>query len=373
MRQAGSNPSESQHLLSQPLQPLREVVKPPGQLQLNEKELAEEVGRTLTAANPSAPANVVRYSYRERGYRPEPLIDQLLHHFSMDGCLIHQESEEVLKDRQRREAAAFAAVSRRVTAQSRRVTAQSRRTTHSQLELPGGVPIAAVVAAPAWESPLAAEHSMLGLPPGLDDEGASATVSAKQLRNQFNFTDRGAMTTHGLQRTHSTMTEAPPTATASGSCTCWEIFDAFIDDQERQRQQEEAAKLKAAAARRGSVMAGAAALASRRSAGGAAAEGQGREAEVQAAADGPVVARVVERMMQQNVFKDVVMDFKVGTSWGMARSQAVGPHWRGCSQLRPHGLASQPAGHLQTVPCAAPAITQQTLLSHVTCTTPRVP
>ena len=42
-------------------QPAREVVRPENQLALSEKELDEELPRTLTAGNPAAPANIVRF------------------------------------------------------------------------------------------------------------------------------------------------------------------------------------------------------------------------------------------------------------------------------------------------------------------------
>lgn len=81
------------------LQPVREVVRPANQLALSAGELEEEVGRSLTAGNPTAPANLVRYSFRERGYRAEPIIDQQLQHFALGGCLMHCESEEAARHR----------------------------------------------------------------------------------------------------------------------------------------------------------------------------------------------------------------------------------------------------------------------------------
>eukprot|EP00887_Chlorella_sp_A99_P003522 scaffold7.g3522.t1 len=289
--------------------PAREVVKPADQLALEEKELVEEVGRVLTAANPAAPANVVHFSQREGGYRPEPLIDQLLYHFSLDGCLIHQDSDEAARDRQRRDAAAFEERQRRVTAQSRRVStalavAASRR---CSVAAGGDLPRASHAGdgGGAPESPLA-EGSLAALPPGMEEEGSTA---ARQLRNQFNFSDRGANTGHGAPRSRASMTEVPPTTAASGSCTRWEIFDAYVEDQERQRQQEELARLKAVAARKGGQAAAAlaGALGGGAGAGDAAAAGAGAGAAPAVSARS---TRVMERMVQQNLFKDVAMDFK---------------------------------------------------------------
>ena len=215
--------------LPRTLQPVREVVRPAAQLALTAAELEEEIGRCLTAGNPAAPANIVRYSYRERVYRPEPIIDQQLQHFTLGGCLLHRQSDE---------ASSYSAA---LLAQSRRATAQSRRATQ-QPQAEGGS--------------LHAEPSSSGLPPGAAAAHASATIgeddaAAARLRNQFNFVDRAAQTGHCAARERGSMTEPPPTASASGSCSRWEIFQAYVQDQDRQRQSEELARQKAQVARRG--------------------------------------------------------------------------------------------------------------------------
>ena len=58
------------------------------------KELKEEVTRMLKANNPHAPQNIVRFSYKDKCYKPIPHIDQLAIHFQVDGTLIHKESDE---------------------------------------------------------------------------------------------------------------------------------------------------------------------------------------------------------------------------------------------------------------------------------------
>jgi len=47
-------------------QPAREVVRLENQLALSERELEEELARTLTAGNPAAPANIVRFRHAGR-------------------------------------------------------------------------------------------------------------------------------------------------------------------------------------------------------------------------------------------------------------------------------------------------------------------
>lgn len=58
------------------------------------QELKEEITRILTANNPHAPQNIVRYSYKENTYKQTAHVDQLAVHFSLDGNLLHKESDE---------------------------------------------------------------------------------------------------------------------------------------------------------------------------------------------------------------------------------------------------------------------------------------
>ena len=47
----------------------RELIKPADQLELTELEMKEELTRVLTADNPHAPANIVRYSFKEQTFK----------------------------------------------------------------------------------------------------------------------------------------------------------------------------------------------------------------------------------------------------------------------------------------------------------------
>lgn len=58
------------------MQPTREVVRPANQLQLSEAELQEELAKMLTANNPAAPQNLLRFNTKERAYKLEPMVEQ---------------------------------------------------------------------------------------------------------------------------------------------------------------------------------------------------------------------------------------------------------------------------------------------------------
>lgn len=59
-----------------------------------EQELKEEITRILTANNPHAPQNIVRYSFKENTFKQTAHVDQLAIHFSLEGNLLHKESDE---------------------------------------------------------------------------------------------------------------------------------------------------------------------------------------------------------------------------------------------------------------------------------------
>uniref|UniRef100_A0AAR2K4V5 Dynein axonemal intermediate chain 1 n=1 Tax=Pygocentrus nattereri TaxID=42514 RepID=A0AAR2K4V5_PYGNA len=75
------------------------LLKPPDQLDLSEAELKEEFTRILTANNPHAPQNIVRYSFKERSYKPISSVDQLAVHFVLEGNLLHKDSDEARRQR----------------------------------------------------------------------------------------------------------------------------------------------------------------------------------------------------------------------------------------------------------------------------------
>uniref|UniRef100_A0A8C5DLQ3 Dynein, axonemal, intermediate chain 1, paralog 2 n=1 Tax=Gouania willdenowi TaxID=441366 RepID=A0A8C5DLQ3_GOUWI len=58
------------------------------------KELKEEITRILTANNPHAPQNIVRFSFKERSFKPISVVDQMTVHFVLESTLLHQDSDE---------------------------------------------------------------------------------------------------------------------------------------------------------------------------------------------------------------------------------------------------------------------------------------
>ncbi len=174
------------------------LLKPEDQLTLTEAELKEEITRILKANNPNAPQNIVRFSHKDHTYKLIPHVEQLAIHFQIDGNLIHKESEEAKRQ------------------MSKGVTAST-----SSDDAP---PKAETTASTATSAKAADD----------DDEEGKSKGGEKQLKNQFNFSERASQTYNNPARERSTMTEPPPRSNFSSNVSQWEIYDAYIEDFEEQ-------------------------------------------------------------------------------------------------------------------------------------------
>lgn len=127
----------------------------------------------LTANNPAAAKNIARFNMKERCYKFEPMVEQTIVHYATDGWLLHKGSEEARKqmdmEKMEQEAAA------RFQAEMDKAQAH-----------------------------------------GDKDGEADGPDDSKQLRNQFNFSERAAQTVYYALRDRETYTEPPPTVTISG-------------------------------------------------------------------------------------------------------------------------------------------------------------
>ncbi|XP_033750677.1 dynein intermediate chain 2, ciliary-like isoform X3 [Pecten maximus] len=199
------------------------LVKPDDQLDLSENQLKEEFTRILTANNPHAPQNIVRYSFKERQYKQISSVDQLAIHFALDGNMLHKDSDEA-----RRQMAKLGMPDGEATGLS--LVSQAVQSEHAGSEGGEGA------GAGAAEGDEAKEE---GKDEGRDDAATPAPAAAaggKKLTNQFNYSERASQTYNNPYRERGTATEPPPRATFAGSVTQWEIFDAYNEDFEKQYQ-----------------------------------------------------------------------------------------------------------------------------------------
>uniref|UniRef100_A0A8C0AP41 Dynein axonemal intermediate chain 1 n=1 Tax=Buteo japonicus TaxID=224669 RepID=A0A8C0AP41_9AVES len=174
------------------------LVKPPDQLELTEAELKEEFTRILTANNPHAPQNIVRYSFKKRTYKPISYVDQMAVHFSLNGNMILKDSDEGRRQKIRLSTAVGSHCSIFLQAAG-----------EEEAEESGTAEVAE--AAEAEEPP----------PP---------RVKEQKLANQFNFIERASGTLNNPMR--------------------WEIYDAYVEELQKIERSKEKEKTKAQIAKR---------------------------------------------------------------------------------------------------------------------------
>ncbi|XP_070542720.1 dynein intermediate chain 2, ciliary-like isoform X2 [Ptychodera flava] len=241
------------------------LVKPDDQLDLSETELKEEYTRILTANNPHAPQNIVRFSFKERCFKQTSSVDQLAIHFALDGNMLHKDSDEA----------------RRQLAKMGVGEAISEQTISEAGE----------------EKKEEAEEEKEGAEEAGDKREEETTTPAptggQKLTNQFNFSERASQTYNNPYRERGTATEPPPRATFSSNATQWEIYDAYVEDLERQEKSKEKkqAMLKKDEEKTKKKL--------------TAVETQGDDISRIARA-----AKIMERMVNQNTFDDIAQDFK---------------------------------------------------------------
>lgn len=189
----------------------KQLVKPDDQLVLTEEELKEEFTRILTANNPHAPDNIVRFSFKEQTYKQVPTVNQLAVHFTLEGNLLHKESEEA-----RRQLASSDAL--------------------DEPDEDGGDD-------GDKDDDGDKEDAKPEEKPDVEDAAVSPTpkggATGAKLTNQFNFCERASQSYNNPYRERGTMTEPPPRVNFSATANQWEIYDAYVEDLLIQQKEKE--------------------------------------------------------------------------------------------------------------------------------------
>ncbi|XP_053313961.1 dynein axonemal intermediate chain 1 isoform X2 [Spea bombifrons] len=243
----------------------RALTKPPDQLQLTEAELKEEFTRILTANNPHAPQNIVRYSFKERAYKPVSAVDQLAVHFSLDGNMLHKDSDEARRQRARMG-----------------VTEES-------------TPSEAAAAEPAEKDSEGKPESPAAGDGGAEAEETQRHKKERKLTNQFNFSERASQTFNNPLRERASQTEPPPRETFSATANQWEIYDAYAEELHKQEKLKE--KQKAPAPKKDEDTPSRRRLPTTES----------QSDDISKVAKS---SKIMERMVNQNTFDDITQDFK---------------------------------------------------------------
>ncbi|CAL8336258.1 unnamed protein product [Merluccius merluccius] len=169
------------------------LLKPPDQLELTEEELKEEFTKILTANNPHAPQNIVRYSFKERAYKPISGVDQMAVHLVLEGNLLHLDSDEARRQRAR-------------------------------------------------QDPTEGEPEEGGEEDRPDSVASKTGKKEQKLTNQFNFSERASQTLNNPLRERSCQTEPPPRCNFSATANQWLIYDAYLEELQKQEKNKEKQK-----------------------------------------------------------------------------------------------------------------------------------
>ncbi|KAK2512158.1 Dnai1 [Columba guinea] len=212
------------------------LVKPPDQLELTEAELKEEITRVLTANNPQAPQNIIRYSFKDGLYKPISHVDQMAIHFSLNGNLIPKDSDEGRRQSIKLTTAAEKApVETSATAPEEAAIKDEESTEDTQAAGQGEAEESgtaeAAEAADAEEPP----------PPA---------VKERKLANQFNFIDRPSWTPRYPVRDRACQSEPTPCKTLSDDINQWVIHDAYVEELRKREESKEKEKPKAQVAKK---------------------------------------------------------------------------------------------------------------------------
>ncbi|XP_053779128.1 dynein axonemal intermediate chain 1 isoform X2 [Desmodus rotundus] len=167
------------------------TVRPPDQLELTDAELKEEFTRILTANNPHAPQNIVRYSFKEGTYKLIGFVNQLAVHYSQVGNLIPKDSDEGRRQHYRDELVAG--------------SQESAKLVFSETEI-------------------------------LEEEEEPKEAEAEA--------EAGSQTDMPAAADRECQMEPPPRTNFSATANQWEIYDAYVEELEKQEKTKEKEKTK---------------------------------------------------------------------------------------------------------------------------------
>ncbi|XP_056157734.1 dynein, axonemal, intermediate chain 1, paralog 2 [Lampris incognitus] len=194
------------------------LIKPADQLELTEAELNEEFLRVLTANNPHAPQNIVRFSFKERSYKLIP-VDQMAVHFVLEANLLHKDSDEA-----RRQMAKHSLFEEKATVNAGEETNEEKPETPTTGVDDGG------------------EAEEAGHEDRPDSVVFKTDKKEQKLTNQFNFSERASQTLNNPLREQICQTEPPPRCAFSANASQSEIYDSYVEELMKQEKNKEKQK-----------------------------------------------------------------------------------------------------------------------------------
>lgn len=174
-------------------------VKPEDQLELSAEELEKEVPpRVLYPNNPRAAHNMTQFSYKERMYKRDDQVDQMVLHHQADATILKKDSPEEIAQQE--------ILKRKREEQEKRDAAEA---VDVEIE---------------------------------EYEGEEARKNT--LRNQFNFSERASQTYNEVTRYRVIATQPPKCNNFTESVTQWLIYDAYMAEIEANAKKDDHTKEK---------------------------------------------------------------------------------------------------------------------------------
>ncbi|NXJ99791.1 DNAI1 protein, partial [Corythaixoides concolor] len=256
-------------------------------------ELKEEFTRILTANNPHAPQNIVRYSFKERAYKPINYVDQMAIHFSLNGNMILKDSDEG-----RRQSIRLNTVAGRFMLihlsflSSEKTPVETSAVTSEDVEIKDEESTEDTQAAEEEEAEGTADVAEAAEA----EEPPLPRVKEQKLANQFNFIERASRTLNNPMRERACQSEPTPCKNFSATANQWEIYDAYVEELLKMEKSKEKEKPKVQIAKREEKK-------------------KGRKlTSLESQSDDITkiskAAKIMERMVNQNTFDDIAQDFK---------------------------------------------------------------
>ncbi|XP_017398466.1 dynein intermediate chain 1, axonemal isoform X5 [Cebus imitator] len=257
------------------------TVRPPDQLELTDAELKEEFTRILTANNPHAPQNIVRYSFKEGTYKLIGFVNQLAVHYTQVGNLIPKDSDEGRRQHYRDELVADSQESAKVVISETENLEEDEEPKELETEPGSQTDVPA-----AGEAEKVTEEELM----------TPKQPKEQKLTNQFNFSERASQTFNNPLRDRECQMEPPPRTNFSATANQWEIYDAYVEELEKQEKTKEKEKAKTPVAKKTGKM--------------AMRKLTSLESQTDDITKVSQAAKIVERMVNQNTYDDVAQDFK---------------------------------------------------------------
>ncbi|XP_030824651.1 dynein intermediate chain 1, axonemal isoform X1 [Camarhynchus parvulus] len=275
----------------------RAAVRSPDQLELTEAELKQEIIRTLSADNPHVPRDIVRFNFKERAYKLVDDMDHTAVHFTLNGYLIHKDSDEG-----RRQSIRSCAEAEETPAEEEKAPVEAATEPTEEAETKDEEPTEGAEAEGEGEGEGGEEGGGEGeqeaeAAEAAEEEPPPQKPPERKLANQFNFIERGSTTYQYPLREKGLQTDPAPFETFSDNVNLWFIYDSYVEELERMEKAKEKEKAKPVAVKKED-------------------QKTGRKLSV---VELPHIdslsmvaraAKIAERMVNLNTYDDIAQDFK---------------------------------------------------------------